>query len=103
MKKTFLSAAWLLLAASYPLSAQEKIDSDDPCTVVLCMYGKLQGNNQSECNGAVRKFFSLKKFGRHGFRPWKTFVKRRDFLGGCPTADPAVVSDIMKQFGKMRG
>ncbi|UBX30739.1 hypothetical protein [Arsenophonus apicola] len=60
MKKTFLSAAWLLLAASYPLSAQEKIDSDDPCTVVLCMYGKLQGNNQSECNGAVRKFFHLK-------------------------------------------
>lgn len=103
MKKTFLSAAWLLLAASFPLLADEKVDSSDPCTVVLCMYGKLQGNNQSECSGAVRKFFSLRKFGRHGFDPWKTFVKRRDFLDGCPTVDPAIVSDIMKQFGKMRG
>ncbi|HGJ5891353.1 MAG TPA: hypothetical protein ACHBZA_08470 [Arsenophonus apicola] len=103
MNKIFLSAAWLLLAASYPLSAQEKVDADDPCTVVLCMYGKLQGNTQSECRRAVRKFFSLRKFDSHGFRPWKTFIKRNDFLNGCPTADPAVVSDIMKQFGKLRG
>lgn len=103
MNKTLFTAAWLLLAASIPLSAQEIVDSGDPCTVVLCMYGKLQGNNQSECRGAVRKFFSLRKFGSHGFRPWKTFIKRKDFLNGCPTADPAVVSDIMKQFGKMMG
>lgn len=103
MNKAIFTAAWFMLAASLPLSAQEKVDSDDPCTVVLCMYGKLQGINQSECSSAIRKFFSLKKFGRNGFRPWKTFVKRRDFLGGCPTADPAVVSDIMKRFGRMRG
>lgn len=100
-KKTIL--VLLIFFTSFPLFADEKVDSDDPCTVVLCMYGKLQGINQSERNGAVHKFFSLKKFGRHGFRPWKTFVKRRDFLGGCPTADSAVVSDILKQFGKIRG
>lgn len=58
---------------------------------------------KSECSGAVSQFFSLSKFGRHGFDPWKTFIKRRDFLGGCPTADPEVVSNIMKKFGKMRG
>lgn len=103
MNKTLFTATGLLLAASIPVSAQEKVDSGDPCTVVLCMYGKLQGSNQSECSAAVRKFFSLRKFGRHGFQPWKTFIKRKDFLNGCPTADPAIVSDIMKQFGKMRG
>ncbi|MEN3262807.1 hypothetical protein AAH678_29640 [Sodalis endosymbiont of Spalangia cameroni] len=103
MKKNTLMAIGLLLAANHAVLADEKVDSGDPCTVVLCMYGKLQGNNQSECHDAVGKFFSLSKFGRHGFDPWKTFVKRRDFLGGCPTADPAVVSDILKQFGKMRG
>ncbi|EFW11250.1 putative YggA protein, partial [Serratia symbiotica str. Tucson] len=93
----------LLLAANHAVFADEKVDSGDPCTVVLCMYGKLQGNNQSECRDAVGKFFSLSKFGRHGFDPWKTFVKRRDFLGGCPTADLAIVGDIMKRFGNMRG
>lgn len=103
MNKITFTAVWLLLAASFPLLADEKVDSGDPCTVVLCMYGKLHGNNQSECSDAVSQFFSLSKFGRHGFDPWKTFIKRRDFLGGCPTADPAVVSDIMKRFGKMRG
>ncbi|WP_440862557.1 TrbM/KikA/MpfK family conjugal transfer protein [Symbiopectobacterium purcellii] len=103
MNKITFTVVCLLLAASFPLLADKKVDSGDPCTVVLCMYGKLQGNNQSECSGAVRQFFSLSKFGRHGFDPWKTFVKRRDFLAGCPSADPAIVSDIMKQFGKMRG
>ncbi|PAV05641.1 hypothetical protein CBG25_06250 [Arsenophonus sp. ENCA] len=103
MKKNKLMAIGLLLAANHAAFADEKVDSGDPCTVVLCMYGKLQGNNQSECSDAVRQFFSLSKFGRHGFDPWKTFMKRKYFLGGCPTADPAAVSDIMKQFGKMRG
>lgn len=96
-------AIGLLLAVNHAALADEKVDSGDPCTIVLCMYGKLQGNNQSECSDAVGKFFSRSKFGRHGFDPWKTFVKRRDFLGGCPTADPAIVGDIMKRFGKMRG
>ncbi|MGL9751214.1 MAG: hypothetical protein ACR5LC_08300 [Symbiopectobacterium sp.] len=90
MDKTTFTAKWLLLAASFPLLADEK-------------YGKLHGNNQSECSDAVSQFFSLSKFGRHGFDPWKTFIKRHDFLGDCPTVDPAVVSDIMKRFGKMRG
>lgn len=103
MNKIILPAVCLFLAASFPLLADEKVYSGDPCTVVLCMYGKLQGNNQSECSGAVSKFFSLSKFGRHGFDPWKTFVKRRDFLGGYPTANLAIVGDIMKQFGKIRG
>jgi hypothetical protein len=103
MKKNMLMAIGLLLVVNHVALANEKVDSGDPCTVVLCMYGKLQGNNQSECSGAVSQFFSLSKFGRHGFDPWKTFVKRRDFLDGCPTADPAIVGDIMKRFGKMRG
>ncbi|MEN3263022.1 hypothetical protein AAH678_30725 [Sodalis endosymbiont of Spalangia cameroni] len=103
MKKNTLMAIGLLLVVNHAAFADEKVDSGDPCTVVLCMYGKLQGNNQSECRDAVGKFFSLSKFGRHGFDPWKTFVKRRDFLGGCPTADPAIVGDIMKRFGKIRG
>lgn len=84
MNKIILPAAWLWLAASFPLLADEKVDSGDPCTVVLCLYGKLQGNNQRECRGAVSQFFSLSQFGRHGFDPWKTWVKRRDFLGGVP-------------------
>lgn len=69
MNKTTFTAAWLLLAASFPLLSDEKVDSGDPCTVVLCMYVKLQGNNQSECSGAVSQFFSLSKFGGHGFDP----------------------------------
>ncbi len=35
MNKTLFTATWLLLAASIPVSAQEKVDSGDPCTVVL--------------------------------------------------------------------
>ncbi len=41
MKKNTLMAIGLLLAANHVVLADEKVDSGDPCTVVLCMYGKL--------------------------------------------------------------
>ncbi|MFS1564406.1 MAG: hypothetical protein ACL7AX_13615 [Candidatus Arsenophonus phytopathogenicus] len=47
MNKIIFTIEWLLLSASSPLLADENVDSGDPCTVVLCMYEKLQGNNQS--------------------------------------------------------
>lgn len=85
-----------------PIEEQE-INSHDPCTVFICMSEKLYGQHSSECEPVISYFFSLKKFGRHGFDPWETFKKRRNALGKCPTADPAHVSKILSAFGRLRG
>ncbi|EAA9186593.1 MULTISPECIES: TrbM/KikA/MpfK family conjugal transfer protein [Enterobacteriaceae] len=119
MKHAFLCAA-LAAALFSPLShaadeyddyadEQEQalenmqIKPKDPCTVFICMSEKLYGEHSKECEPAISYFFSLKKIGRHGFDPWKTFKKRQGALNSCPTADPAHVSKILSKFGRLRG
>lgn len=80
-----------------------QIQPKDPCTVFMCMSEKLYGEHSKECEPVISYFFSLKKFGRHGFDPWKTFKKRQGALNQCPAADPAHVSKIMNKFGRLRG
>lgn len=116
MKKTILGAALTAVLLS-PVShaandyddfsdmempTDTEIESKDPCTVFMCMSEKLYGEHSKECEPVISYFFSLKKFGRHGFDPWKTFKKRRGALNGCPAADPAHVSKILDKFGRMR-
>ncbi|CAI2794090.1 conjugal transfer protein TrbM [Serratia ficaria] len=105
MKKTAIAAALLCLTATtMPAMADDNVDSGDPCTVFLCMAGKVMGESPSECNGAVKKFFSINAFKKkHRFNPGKTFDMRQEFLGQCASADPATVSKILSRFGKIRG
>lgn len=104
MKKTAIAAALLCLAASTTVYAENKVDPDDPCTVFLCMAGKVQGENPGECSGAVRKFFSFNAFKKkHRFDPGRTFDMRKEFLGQCPAADPEFVKKILSKFGRVRG
>lgn len=104
MKKhlTVLTTALILSAAlSVPASAEE-VDSSDPCAVVLCMYGKVTGTADSNCNGPIRQFFSLKAFKKGVFQPWKTLDLRKGLLMQCKAAEPPVVGQILNKFGRSR-
>ncbi len=79
---------------------EESPDSGDPCVAVTCLYGQMTGNSQNECNAAVKAFKSIKKHGI--FDPTKTLKKRTNFLNGCPSADPDIVKQILKKFGKLK-
>ena len=85
------------------VTGKEKVDSEDPCTVAYCLYGELvHQTGGSECNAPINKFFSITKFGRHGFDPSKTLKKRKQFMGGCPTLDGDIKSKLLSKFGKLR-
>lgn len=105
MNKKAIAAALLCLTAStMPVMADDNVDSGDPCTVFLCMAGKVQGESSAECNGAVKKFFSINAFKKkHRFNPGKTFDMRKEFLGQCASADPEYMGKILSKFGKVRG
>jgi len=115
MKKTLITGLICLLGATQTAKAEDDtsppetalsvaVDSGDPCTVFLCMAGMASGGRPSECDGAVRKFFSINAFKKHHrFNPGKTSDMRRDFLGQCPGADPEHISNILSQFGRRRG
>ena len=101
MKKTAIAAALLCLTATtMPAMADDNVDSGDPCTVFLCMAGKVMGDRPSECNVALKKFVRINAFKKN---PGKTFDMRQEFLGQCASADPATVSKILSKFGKIRG
>lgn len=100
MNLRLIAAAFLCLATGFSVPAF----ASDPCEIVLCMYGKAIGASQSECNSAVKKFFSLNSFKKKGrFNPGKTATIRRAMLGECKAADPAAISKIIGQFGRIRG
>lgn len=81
---------------------EKKIDSNDPCTVFLCMAGKVKGENPAECSKPTKKFFNIisKKHGK--FNIGRTSNARSGFLGQCPSADPSMISKIISRFGTLR-
>lgn len=103
MKKNAIVAAMLCLAVSPAVSVAEQVNARDPCTVFLCMAGKLYGEHASECDGAVKQFFSLNALKKKGrINPVKTLDMRKQFLMQCASADPAHVSKILNQSGRLR-
>lgn len=101
MKKILIAAA-LLFNTSYvaPVFA-----SDNPCTVTLCMWGKLNGQSSKECKGPEREFFNIVKKKKGSFKPNKTFDARKKLLNEeCPGGQVAnqFIDKIMNKFGKVR-
>lgn len=92
----------VLLAVCSMLIAPSVFAKSDPCKVVMCMYGKMNGANPSECSSAVKDFFSIvsKKHGK--FNIGRTASARNSFLNSCPTADPKIVKKIISKFGVLR-
>lgn len=103
-KFLFLLAIYCFFNTSFanePLY-EPSINNNDPCTVFLCMAGKVKGENPSECSGPTKKFFSIfsKKHGK--FNGGRTSNARSSFLGKCPNAEPDMIKKIISKFGKLR-
>lgn len=69
----------LMLAAS-------TAHAGNSCESVLCMVGKLQGQDGgADCAGPVADYFNIVAFGKHGsFSPSKTANARLNYLNSCP-------------------
>jgi hypothetical protein len=81
---------------------EQSINKNDPCTVFLCMAGKVKGANPSECSSPVSKFFSItsKKHGK--FNGSRTSNARAGFLGQCPDATKSMINKIISRYGSLR-
>lgn len=81
----------------------QPVDADDPCTVFLCMAGKVAGTSPSECSAPQKTFFNIVKIVDGVFKPWETLDARKSFLDQCADADPKEMSKILNKFGAARG
>lgn len=100
MNQIILPTVFLCAVASFSSSVM----AADACEVVLCMYGKVTGNSGgNECHSAERSFFNIVKKNKHGFLPDHTADARESFLLECESVDPAIISQIISKFGRIRG
>lgn len=96
------SSTYAVADDSAPSVINQSVDANDPCTVFLCMAGKVRGERPSECTGSNKTFFKIVKKKKGKFKPSQTFDARKSFLSNCPSADPKEVSKILSKFGKVR-
>ncbi len=76
----------------------------DPCTVVLCMYGKLTGNSGgSACSNPAKAYFDIVSKKKGAINWARTAALRGQFLNGCSGADQSVNKKINDKFGKVMG
>ena len=100
MKNTAIAAVLFISGIGVTTSS---IASNDPCSVVICMMGKVSGQNGGkDCKSAESKFFSLIKKKHGSFNASRTSNYRKSFLGDCPTADPKDISKIISKFGRSK-
>lgn len=95
MKNKILAA---LLAAGL-MATSNAANASDACEVVLCMFGKLKGENPSECKAAQKKYFSIQVKKKGKFKASRTAKERLKFLNKCPSPEN---NNINKKFGTMR-
>lgn len=102
MKKTAIAVVLLCLFSSGAANATDDVDANDPCTVFLCMAGKIMGESPSECNRPNKTFFNILKKKKGSVRWSKTVDARKSFLNQCSSADPSTISKIINKFGRVR-
>lgn len=102
MKNTAIAAMLCLATTTIPVMASDDVDANDPCTVFLCMAGKVMGESPSECNRPNKTFFNILKKKKGSIRWSKTVDARKSFLNQCSSADPSTISKIINKFGRVR-
>ncbi|HHI1481235.1 TPA: TrbM/KikA/MpfK family conjugal transfer protein, partial [Escherichia coli] len=101
---TVITAALLCALTSPAFAADgQNADPNDPCAMVLCLAGKLDGSSPAECDPMYKNFMSIKKKKKGSFLPDHTAAARQKKLSACPSADSAIVGKIISKFGRMNG
>ncbi|WP_407672516.1 TrbM/KikA/MpfK family conjugal transfer protein [Paraburkholderia gardini] len=97
MKKAI---AGMVIAASASLSSMSA-HASDPCEVVMCMFGLVQGQNSSQCDDAIASYFAIIEM-HHGHPDLgATATARLAFTQQCKGAGSQFTSMIDNAFGSV--
>jgi hypothetical protein len=97
MKKKVICGA-LVVAASV---VSTSVFAADPCEVALCMFGLVDGQSSSQCQGAIVSYFSMIAW--HNGHPdlAATASQRLSFTSQCRQAGGQALGAIDKAFGSV--
>lgn len=96
--------AVLMTALTSPAIARTRVkglgSAGDPCEVLVCMAGKLQGKQQPGCVPVNQRFFNIRVF-TPWYNPPATARTRQTFLNTCQGAaiNHATLMMIIQRYG----
>jgi hypothetical protein len=97
MKKILIGT---IVAASASLSSISA-RADDPCQVVLCMFGMVQGQESNQCKDSIDSYFGIVAW-RHGHPDLSGTARNRlSFTQQCKSAPNNFISMIDQTFGNV--
>jgi len=101
MKINMIVGVSVLLCSLFSTSAL----ADEPCNMTMCMWGKVKGENSSECKGQIKKFFKKQVKKKGSFLPSHTADARKGMLQDeCPSsmAPAQFIDEVISKFGRIK-
>jgi nitrate/TMAO reductase-like tetraheme cytochrome c subunit len=101
MKINMLAGVTVLLCSLLSASAF----ADEPCNMTMCMWGKIKGENSSECQGQIKKFFKKQVKKKGSFLPDHTADARKEMLQDeCPSSmvPTQFIDEVINKFGRLK-
>lgn len=90
------------LALSSLLFFSQPVFAKDACKSLLCLAGAAMGQGGgSACNGAIKDYFSILRFGRKGrFDAGATASARGNYINQCSAGDAGSKSLVAGRYGR---
>lgn len=90
---------WIGYLSGPQLSAAGGGGDGDPCQIVICMMGLVNGASPGECAGAVANYFSVIKFRKGKPDLGATVSARLGLTQGCGAAPGFIIDTISAAYG----
>lgn len=106
MKKAVVVCISMLLTAGATgiTQAAEKKQDDDACSAVMCLVGKIDGDDGGDdCDPPIQRYFSIIATKKGKFSPSRTARERQKWLEKCATDNDSNAKKVNDKFGKLRG
>lgn len=101
MKKLLIGSIFVACASLSSISARAEDADNDPCKVVLCMFGMVEGQHDQQCQEAIHNYFSIVSM-RHGHPDLSATAKNRlSFTQQCKSTSNDFISKIDQTFGSV--
>lgn len=101
MKKLLIGTVIVACASLSSISARADDTDNDPCKIVLCMFGMVQGQEDQQCQDAIHNYFSVVAW-RHGHPDLSGTARNRLALTQkCKSTSNDSISKIDDTFGNV--
>jgi hypothetical protein len=105
MSKTNIFPRTGLMAAVVVISAlaAPRAMAKDPCTSLMCLAGEAMGKSGgADCGKGITDYFSIVKFGKHGFDAGKTSKARGQYLDRCASDSSGSAKSVNDKYGRQQ-